>query len=185
MCDWPTARGTSCELSSRPFSQFGLDLCSKHADKLVRAVVSELARNAYRETGYGPQVLAALMHYATEHRAPAPEFWAWVYEMEGIRLRREPKEPAPPTWVYFAEREGFVKIGWSANVAKRVSDLAAGGQMPEGMTAGPLTLLATMPGGRPEERALHDRFDHLRLDPRREWFLFDGDLVQFLAELGA
>ena len=179
MCDWPTARGAPCELSSQPFGWLGLDLCTKHAGKLARSVISELEHNAFAEPHcYGPQVMGALFRYTQRH--PAEEFWEWIRTMEGCRLA---KQERAPTWVYFAERERLVKIGWSGNVEQRLAALAAGGQMVAGMTAGPLRLLATVPGGAPEEHDLHRRFSHLRVDPRREWFRLEGDLAQFLASL--
>lgn len=55
---------------------------------------------------------------------------------------------------------GAVKIGFSDNVeARRVQLEATYGR--------PLVVLAVMEGGRDEERAIHERFAHLRLEGRR------------------
>lgn len=60
--------------------------------------------------------------------------------------------------IYFARSGGYVKIGWTSDLGKR-------------MKAYPpdTTLLATMPGTRKDERALHRKFAHL-LTHGREWF---------------
>lgn len=101
-------------------------------------------------------------------------------ELERLRTAaRHEREPC----VYFAEREGFVKIGTTIDVPARMAVLAAGGSMLAGMTAGPVTLLATIPGGIAEEKALHRRFRRLRADPKREWFRYEGALRKFVEEL--
>lgn len=76
--------------------------------------------------------------------------------------------------VYFVQADGcsLVKIGTSANLRKRLGILRAASPVP-------LTLLATMPGGRREETDLHRRFqcDH------GEWFKPTPDLLAFVASL--
>lgn len=67
---------------------------------------------------------------------------------------------------------GPVKIGTTENVEARHKQLEA--------TYGqPLALLATMPGGRGEETAIHARFGHLRFG-RSEQFRPSLDLMEFL-----
>lgn len=80
--------------------------------------------------------------------------------------------------VYFVERHGFVKIGTTANLPARVQAINRGDSAIAGMTILPVTILATMPGGRAVEQAIHQLFAHLRYDG--EWFLFDGALVPFI-----
>lgn len=41
-------------------------------------------------------------------------------------------------------------------------------------------LLAAVPGTFDLERAIHMRFEHLRIDKRREWFRYEGELRDIL-----
>lgn len=70
--------------------------------------------------------------------------------------------------VYFCRREGLIKIGVSTNVPRRMAAISKGGQMPSGMTVGPVDLLATTPGGYQLESRLHAQFADARVDG--EWF---------------
>lgn len=63
--------------------------------------------------------------------------------------------------VYFAESQGRIKIGYSKNVAARVRNLNSG-------NPGAITVIATMPGGRPLESRLHAELAAFRL--QGEWF---------------
>jgi hypothetical protein len=68
---------------------------------------------------------------------------------------------------------GPVKIGYSADVATRHRQL----ETRYGLS---LALLATMPGGRSEEQAIHDRFSHLRFG-RTEQFKPSHELMEFIS----
>lgn len=179
MCDWPTPYGAVCSRGGYRVGYSDIELCSQHEDKLLRALIQQIARDPFGGDAYGYQVLTEMERRAAGH--PESELWNWVARMAD-RVQ-PPEQEERPSWVYFAEREEVVKIGTSGNVAERLKALEAGGQMLAGMTAGPLRLLGTLPGGYPEERALHRRFSHLRVDPKREWFLLNGDLAAFVAEL--
>jgi hypothetical protein len=77
--------------------------------------------------------------------------------------------------VYFLQATdgtGPVKIGTSVDVPARVKAL-------ESHYRRPLAVLATMPGGRDEERAIHERFSHLRFG-RTEQFRPEADLLAFI-----
>jgi hypothetical protein len=76
--------------------------------------------------------------------------------------------------VYFAQSPlgGPVKIGASKDVDARLRQL-------EAHYGCPLALLATMPGGRAEERAVHERFAGLRLG-RTEQFRPAPALMEFI-----
>lgn len=83
-----------------------------------------------------------------------------------------------PSSVYFIQT-GFydddpVKIGIADSVQARLVQL---------QTASPyrLRLLGVMPGGATEERALHQRFAHLRL--HGEWFEGADELLTAIAEM--
>lgn len=93
---------------------------------------------------------------------------------EPVGIDRTVKGPV----VYFAERHGFVKIGTTANLAARVQSIDRGDSAIAGMTISPVTVLATMPGGRAVEQAVHQLFARLRYGG--EWFLLDGPLVSFI-----
>jgi hypothetical protein len=78
--------------------------------------------------------------------------------------------------VYFIQATdeiGPIKIGTSEDVPARIRQL-------EATYNRPLAVLATMPGGRDEERAIHERFSHLRFG-RTEQFQPDPDLLDFIS----
>jgi hypothetical protein len=85
--------------------------------------------------------------------------------------------------VYFAERAGLVKIGTTGDIAARLMQLGQGVSAIKGMELTPVTLLATMPGSRPVERAIHEMFANLRY--RGEWFLLAQPLVGFIEAVAA
>lgn len=78
--------------------------------------------------------------------------------------------------VYFIQDTvgGQIKIGWTAHVRRRLSELQPGNPHP-------LKIIATMPGGQKDERKLHLRFAWLRV--YGEWFLPGQDLLDFIKEL--
>ncbi len=79
--------------------------------------------------------------------------------------------------VYFAERESdhAIKIGWTSNVGRRLSEL----RKDEGTD---VILLAAIPGDKLTELAMHERFaaDLIEL----EWFRPSERLVEFISGLG-
>lgn len=97
-----------------------------------------------------------------------------------IRQARTDIESAPQPLVYFVERDGFVKIGTTRHLKSRLTALARGDCMIDGMTPGPVTLLATLPGDDLIEKRLHSRFRHLRVGG--EWFLPDNELRALITQ---
>lgn len=75
--------------------------------------------------------------------------------------------------VYFVESQGFIKIGFTADLPSRLSQLASG--LPS-----PINLLCHIPGDFDLETDLHRRFGHLR--ERGEWFRRDPELLAFIEE---
>lgn len=74
--------------------------------------------------------------------------------------------------IYFIQSsDNFIKIGYSANPAKRLASLQTS-------AAEPLILLGTVTGGRDKEEVLHDRFSHLRISG--EWFRPDQELLDYI-----
>jgi hypothetical protein len=78
--------------------------------------------------------------------------------------------------IYFAQPidGGPVKIGYAADVPKRLKQL-------EAHYRAPLALLATMEGDRPAEAAIHERFSHLRFG-RKEQFRPASELMEFIGK---
>lgn len=83
--------------------------------------------------------------------------------------------------VYFVERDGFLKIGFSCNLTNRLAAISRGSAVPEGMTVGPVRLLATTPGDRGNEGYFHAKFAEHRV--AGEWFLLTDDLWSFIVGL--
>lgn len=78
--------------------------------------------------------------------------------------------------VYYVERDGFIKIGTTTNIAKRLAGLSRGGDLrPDGATIGPVTLLVTHGGGRVAEQIQHQRFQADRI--AGEWFRKSPELL--------
>lgn len=75
--------------------------------------------------------------------------------------------------VYFIQQgeSGSIKIGYSKNPAQRLATLQTG-------HSEPLHMRAMAPGSMAQERALHDRFAHLRVSG--EWFRPGEDLVAYM-----
>lgn len=87
------------------------------------------------------------------------------------------KRPWPRDgWVYFAHdaANNSVKIGFSANAAKRIRSLQTG-------SSTPLTLLGKMKGSEADERELHQRFCSLHI--KGEWFRAEPELLTFISEV--
>lgn len=79
------------------------------------------------------------------------------------------------SFVYFAQREdGAVKIGWSADVMRRIGELRKKGRST-------VQLLACYPGDKPDEQRLHKTFHGSLIGD--EWFRPDEDLMAFIEAL--
>lgn len=78
-------------------------------------------------------------------------------------------------WVYFiGDGEGYVKIGFTAQLHGRLAELQSG-------NARPLTVLKYCRGGLVEERELHRRFAEHRV--RGEWFRLAPEIVEHINSL--
>jgi hypothetical protein len=110
-------------------------------------------------------------HYATHRNNPIGAFLRPAIEaMEAARATRDGSS------VYFAQAGNRIKIGWSRNVAQRITQLQTGN--PE-----PVQLLATTPGARTLERQLHTRFAAARLTG--EWFQNTPEIHTYIQTLNA
>lgn len=89
-------------------------------------------------------------------------------------LREARKKIGTDTLVYFALCEGFCKIGHSGKPVSRIQNMNSGCPFE-------IKLLATMEGGRREEKRLHEKFADLCHSG--EWFRYEGDLKDFVEGL--
>jgi hypothetical protein len=81
--------------------------------------------------------------------------------------------------VYFAEAGGYVKIGYSADPASRMTTVTRNGTRPADLPYGTrATLLGWIPGDRKREASLHRRF--VGLWAAGEWFRLDVDEIRDL-----
>lgn len=135
----------------------GLDLCMPHRNTLERSVLGELDRDR---------------DYEMKVRRELRQLEDWRDD----DLRKPEFDDGAS--VYFLKRFQFVKIGYAVNVRKRIKDINAGSSIVPGMVCVPVKLLATIPGGRPKEQKLHQRFAHLRV--AGEWFVGTAELMRFI-----
>ncbi len=96
--------------------------------------------------------------------AKTADIWA-ARHTTGLAFRRR-------SFVYFAQAPGggSIKIGYSSELARRLKELDC-------------VALATFPGNQLDERELHARFEHIRVDG--EWFQPTPELLDFIAELAS
>lgn len=83
------------------------------------------------------------------------------------------------SFIYFAQAEdGTIKIGWSADVIRRIAELRKYRRQA-------VHLLACFPGDKPDELRLHDRFQALRWagDPEGEWYEDDGTILAYVGKI--
>ncbi len=76
-----------------------------------------------------------------------------------------------PEVVYFMYSAGKIKIGYSADVLKRLTDLS-------NAAASPVELIAVLPGNRDLEKRLHRTFKPDRV--HGEWFKPSSEIRRFL-----
>ena len=77
--------------------------------------------------------------------------------------------------VYFIACDGFVKIGLTDSITKRVREFSCG------HPTSTYEVLAVLPGDRAAESELHSLFKHAH--HRGEWFHLTPDLQQFINEV--
>jgi hypothetical protein len=151
-----------------------LGFCHVHDKKFVGAILAEVREN--------PEFRDALIAHIADYDRDEARVWS-----EHRREVREwPHAYRRAHCVYFAEREGFVKIGRTANVKKRMHSIGKGSCMPQGMSVGPVRLLAVIycdctGKGCVRERHFHERFRDKHLEG--EWFLFDREINAFVGGL--
>jgi hypothetical protein len=151
-----------------------MDFCHVHEKKFMDSLIIEIQENPrFRE-----RLIASVALYDRE------ESLAWTQHRREVR--EWPMKYGRAHCVYFAERDGFVKIGRTAGLKKRMHDIGKGSCMPQGMSVGPVRLLAVIycaceTKGCVRERHFHDKFRESWLEG--EWFLLDRTLASYIGGL--
>ena len=85
-------------------------------------------------------------------------------------------KPSNKGYVYFVQgvNGGPIKIGYSAYLDKRLSNLQTG-------NAEQLKMIAYIPGDIGLEKRLHKKFDKYRIRPDGEWFVDCEDIRNFIS----
>jgi hypothetical protein len=73
--------------------------------------------------------------------------------------------------VYFLKSKGFIKIGHTANIKKRIGSL-------QGFNPSGLELLGWVPEDRFSEKQLHDKFKKYK--HHLEWFTISPEILEFI-----
>ena len=79
-------------------------------------------------------------------------------------------------YVYFIKSVDKVKIGFTADLSKRLKQFKTG-------SSNPINVLAVVPGTQDTEAYFHSMFADYRVNG--EWFRYEGDLKRFTAAMPA
>lgn len=155
-----------CEINRcrrRPVQGFDVALCSQHRT----AISNDMMRNQLLagcfwpgcRSGSGPGPLRICpVHRAVIVNAHVSDSWV-IDRVAELRDHLFPKaERATDGVVYFLRIGGYLKIGWTSDLVKRMRQYPPDTQ-----------LLAVKPGTRKDENRLHKKFSHLKTHGR-EWF---------------
>lgn len=139
-------------------------LCDRHAKQTARSIgyvsradSKRLAQQSVQGELDRLRVENARLHAAAEKPAKA-------------RARRD--SDAAGT-IYFLRSGAYFKIGWTSDLGQRMK-----GYPPD------TQLLASQPGTKKDERAIHRRFSHL-LGRGREWFVMAPEIEDHIARVVA
>jgi len=152
-CRWP-------ECHNLRWASRGYAICGMHAEFIYNAM--KPAESSTRPL---------------ERRISQLEAVVQIKEREIQRLQGPKPEPVPPKpapvhgTVYILRCGGFVKIGWTSDLTKRMR-----AYQPD------TVLLATMPGTRKDEGKLHRKFAHLRTHGR-EWYPIAPQITEYVAQM--
>jgi len=160
----PTHRhGIVLELTEGSLTQCAWPACREYGLQPTRHCARHIALIAFYGLRYAPAEIALdIMRESAEKDADAP-----------AKAEDGPKMGT----VYYLRSGGYFKIGWTANLEQRMK-----GYPPD------TTLLATQPGTKKDERAVHRRYAHL-ISHGREWFPLAPEIADHIdrvvAEHGA
>jgi hypothetical protein len=146
----------------------------KSKDPLLKEGYSNLARAFARLVTLKPTTDEEAVLASLEHLEAFIKLMLLTYD----HFIREANNPSCKSWVYFMlnEDRNIVKIGYSCNPEWRVDTFRAG-------TLDKLTILKTIPGGRKEESEKHKTFAKYRINKRKEWFKYEGELKAYIKSL--
>lgn len=168
------------EMASRPCGNPGtahygdMTFCHIHAKKFRDTILWQIEE--------APEFRDEMIKHVA--RCDLEEAQLWTEHRK--KIRKWPASLNRAHCVYFAERDGFLKIGRTVDARKRMHDIGKGSCMPQGMSVGPVRLLALIycactGQGCVRERHYHDKFRDKRLEG--EWFLFDREMASFIGGL--
>lgn len=151
--------------NSATFTIGDIEVCAVHDRALRDAIRREIAADP-RSRAEMAQLIA---DYDDEYRKKR--------DAEHRQLLR-----ARPGYVYYVHRAGFVKIGFSRNVATRLKQLERGGdKRPASIGLGPVELLASHRGTEASEAKMHAKFADDRVEG--EWFRLSAALRHHITEM--
>lgn len=190
MCDYLISHGNlwmgmpprTCGRAPDGESLGGLQLCWQHREKILNDIRTLIQRDHHTRIGFAYDIELGIRRdqvFQQRMRLVVNEI---DYKRRQAEREAREAERRKASVVYFVERDGFIKIGFTTQLRKRLSALGKGGQMPEGMTVGPVKLLATLPGDDDNEGYLHRRFRAHRIDGT-EWFYPAPELLAFIRRL--
>lgn len=158
-CTAQTKSGRFCDADSLPEAPF--PICLDHAAKLIRYV----SKVADTKTG-GEEITTSLDLFR--------RFGAILGTYEDL-LHQPTKRRKQKLQVYYVELAGLVKIGYTADLKRRMTQYPPMSQ-----------LLAVEPGGLETEAQRHRQFARLRqYGPASEWFAYGDDLRAHIESLKA
>jgi predicted Fe-S protein YdhL (DUF1289 family) len=120
-----------------------------------------------------PEEKAAVLDQARE-RSTAEQ--AAAIRLKDAILATQVEGAETASSVYFMESAGFVKIGHSKNVSKRLSEIKLANPIP-------INLLGLLPGGEEREGRIHKALDDMGHKRRGEWFQLTDALKHAIREL--
>jgi T5orf172 domain len=174
-CFWRVEDATRpCAKRASTYYGHELAFCHIHDKKFMLDIFREIREAPeFRDT-----LISLIAQYDRE------EAQAWTEHRREIR--QWPATYGRAHSVYFAERDGFVKIGRTSHLGKRMHDIGKGSCMPQGMSVGPVRLLAAIHcdctvKGCIRERHFHEKFRDTWLEG--EWFLLDPEMASFIGGL--
>lgn len=151
-----------------------------------RSVCKRTSFSTFVEIGgatYCGQHAEVVLYRLTEGLRTAPDGYPWD-QLRAAARAYDHQQKAARSVVYFVERAGFIKIGFSTDYRRRITQVARGGtNLPPGVEPGPVRLLATEPApDTTREGALHTRFARSRIQGT-EWFRPSERLRSYIQEL--
>lgn len=172
--DFLTGHSRPCGHNGSRYYGPHMAFCHVHEKKFVDAILGEVEDD--------PHFRNQLIHRISD--SELAETALWVEHKN--KIREWPLMAGRAHCVYFAHRDGFVKIGRTSNLKKRMHDIGKGSCMPQGMSVGPVAPLAVIhcactTRGCVREKHFHDRFRAKRLEG--EWFLLDDEIAGFIGGL--